>query len=120
MRDALATVLYQGSVLPCIEAHGRFHPFATLNDGASLPASIAALFEDWARYHPTLARAAVMADALDAFRHGRWDVAASKFEALGQTPADSKLATLYLGRITHFRQHPPTEGWDGVTNFTTK
>ena len=58
MRDALATVLYQGSVLPCIEAHGRFHPFATLNDGASLPASIAALFEDWARYHPTLARAA--------------------------------------------------------------
>ena len=69
---------------------------------------------------PTLARAAVLADALDAFRHGRWDLAASKFEALGQTPADSKLASLYLGRITHFRQHPPPEGWDGVTNFTTK
>ena len=58
MSYALATVLYQGSALPCIEVHGRFHPFATLKDGASLPASIATLFEDWARYHPLLARAA--------------------------------------------------------------
>jgi 2-keto-4-pentenoate hydratase/2-oxohepta-3-ene-1,7-dioic acid hydratase in catechol pathway len=58
MSYALATALYQGRALPCIEVHGRFHPFATLKDGASLPASIATLFEDWARYHPMLVRAA--------------------------------------------------------------
>jgi adenylate cyclase len=30
------------------------------------------------------------------------------------------LYALYLQRIEHYRQHPPGEGWDGVTVFETK
>lgn len=67
-----------------------------------------------------LERAKGTAEALAAFRARRWDEAQARFEALGQHPADTKIAKLYLGRIAHFRDHPPPEGWDGVAIFTTK
>ncbi len=62
------------------------------------------------------------ADFEAAFAHYQkqdWDAAESALRALNQrTPR--KLYDIYLERIAHFREAPPSADWDGVFVYTTK
>jgi adenylate cyclase len=58
--------------------------------------------------------------ALALVRAQRWDEAQQRIEALQAAHPQRGLYRLYLGRIAHYRVHPPGAGWDGVTTFETK
>jgi adenylate cyclase len=58
--------------------------------------------------------------ALALVRGQRWDEAAQCIGALQAAHPGRALYALYLGRIAHYREHPPGPGWDGVTTFDTK
>jgi adenylate cyclase len=53
-------------------------------------------------------------DGLEQYRKRDWDKAEAAFtEAAAYSPGD-KLCSLYLGRIAHMKQQPPSDAWDGV------
>jgi adenylate cyclase len=56
---------------------------------------------------------------LDAYRKMDWDRAAALLEQQGHS-SESKLQELYRGRISHYRDHPPEQDWDGVFTHVTK
>ncbi|HET7776846.1 MAG TPA: adenylate/guanylate cyclase domain-containing protein, partial [Azospira sp.] len=58
--------------------------------------------------------------ALRCYRAQEWDQAELQLMNLSRLNAESRLYHLYAERIAHLRQHPPGDGWDGVTNFETK
>jgi len=58
---------------------------------------------------------------LHQYRSQQWDAAEQGLQALIKNDASPRYVyTLYLERITHLREHPPGEQWDGVTTFETK
>ena len=57
--------------------------------------------------------------ALAAYRARDWDNAEAKLNVL-KSNNPIKLWDVYLQRITHFRQVPPPEDWDGVFTYTSK
>jgi adenylate cyclase len=59
-------------------------------------------------------------EALAAVRAQRWDEASAILAELQALSPERGLYHLYVGRIAYFREHPPGEGWDGVTTFETK
>ncbi|MHB1174754.1 MAG: CHASE2 domain-containing protein [Sulfuriferula sp.] len=67
----------------------------------------------------TLAAAQRFAGALAAYRAQRWDEAETLLSAL-QAETPSKLYTLYIERLTHLRDNPPGEDWDGVWIYESK
>jgi adenylate cyclase len=58
--------------------------------------------------------------ALALVRGQQWDAAQAAIEALALAHPACALYALYLGRIAHYRAHPPGQEWDGVTSFDTK
>ncbi len=58
--------------------------------------------------------------ALRFYRAQEWDQADVQIYNLLRQEPDCHLYQLYASRIAHCRQHPPGEGWDGVTTFDTK
>ncbi len=58
--------------------------------------------------------------ALAAVRAQQWDEAMAIIVELQTLSPDRGLYTLYTERIAYYREHPPGEGWDGVTTFETK
>ena len=58
--------------------------------------------------------------ALGYYRAQLWDEAEARLVLLQKAQPESRLYRLYAERVTHFRQNPPGEGWDGVTTFATK
>ncbi len=58
--------------------------------------------------------------ALRAYRAQAWDEADVHLYNLLREAPDCRLYRLYAERVAHCRQHPPGEGWDGVTTFETK
>jgi len=58
--------------------------------------------------------------ALRGFRLQNWDKAEMDFINLSRVNSDRELYQVYLDRITHYRNEPPGEGWDGVFTHTTK
>ena len=58
--------------------------------------------------------------ALKAYRAQQWDEVDSLLINLGRMSPDRKLYTIYEQRVAYLRQHPPGEGWDGVTKFEIK
>jgi adenylate cyclase len=58
--------------------------------------------------------------ALREFRLQNWDEAEEEFSNLGQADSGRQLYQIYLDRISHFRQEPPGDDWDGVFTHTTK
>ncbi|MBI2308645.1 MAG: adenylate/guanylate cyclase domain-containing protein [Rhodocyclales bacterium] len=54
------------------------------------------------------------------YRAQDWDQADVQLYNLTRQAPDCKLYQLYAERIAYYRQHPPGEGWDGVTTFETK
>lgn len=81
-----------------------FEPLALANDLDE------ATRHELARWHAALA----------AVRAQRWDEAEALLEELRQLSPARALYALYAERIAYYRQHPPGEGWDGVTTFETK
>ncbi|MFC5300282.1 CHASE2 domain-containing protein [Azospira restricta] len=81
-------------------------------------------------YEPLAAVGEVGQDVLDAlklwqqvlrlYRAQDWDQADVQLYNLTRQAPDCKLYRLYAERIAYYRQHPPGEGWDGVTTFETK
>ena len=61
-------------------------------------------------YHATLAL----------YREQKWDEAEAGFNALRANDPDQMLYELYLDRISHFREEPPGDNWDGVYTHTSK
>ena len=61
-------------------------------------------------YHATLAL----------YREQKWDEAEAGFKGLKQSDSERLIYDIYLDRISHFRDNPPGEGWDGVYTHTTK
>jgi adenylate cyclase len=58
--------------------------------------------------------------ALAAVRAQNWDLAMEIIVQLQALAPDRGLYSLYTERIAYYRDHPPGEGWDGVTTFETK
>jgi len=58
--------------------------------------------------------------AMKAYYIQEWDQAASYFRQVQEMSPERKLYQVYLDRITEFRQHPPSDDWDGVFTYTTK
>ncbi|MGE5624381.1 MAG: CHASE2 domain-containing protein [Bacillota bacterium] len=58
--------------------------------------------------------------ALGLYRNQDWDNAEREFFALQQANPGKALYSMYLDRITYFKNHPPGAGWDGVFVFKTK
>jgi adenylate cyclase len=54
------------------------------------------------------------------YRKQDWDAAQQALEKLLNDEPESMLYALYLERITHFREEPPGENWDGVFTHKTK
>ena len=54
------------------------------------------------------------------YRIGEWEQAEAALLQLVDRDPSSKLYKLYLERVSHYRQTPPPEPWDGVCTFTTK
>jgi len=59
-------------------------------------------------------------EALAAVRAQRWDEASAILAELRALAPERGLYQLYVERIAYYREHPPGEGWDGVTTFETK
>jgi len=86
--------------------------------------------EPVAIYEPLGFSGAVAKETLDAlklwhqvlrlYRSQDWDQAELQLMNLTRLAPEAKLYKLYAERIAHLRQHPPGEGWDGVTTFETK
>jgi adenylate cyclase len=68
----------------------------------------------------TLDELAAWDAALALVRTQRWDEAEQRIYALQHAHPERGLYALYLARLSHYRLHPPGEGWDGVTTFETK
>ena len=58
--------------------------------------------------------------ALKNFRAQSWDKAELDFFNLNRTNPDRMLYTVYLDRITKYRNEPPGDDWDGVFTHTSK
>ena len=58
--------------------------------------------------------------ALKSFRAQNWDQAETAFFALSQIHPDRFLYQVYLDRVTHYRDHLPSDDWDGVFTHTSK
>lgn len=57
------------------------------------------------------------AQGFGAYSKKNWDEAEKIFGALKEK---DQLYEVYLSRISHFRQNPPEEGWDGTTVLESK
>lgn len=57
---------------------------------------------------------------LKAYRAQNWDQADTLLINLRRMSPDTALYDIYEKRIAYLRQHPPGDGWDGVTKFETK
>jgi adenylate cyclase len=71
---------------------------------------------------PNLSALPLFEEALQSYREQRWDDAESQFSDLLNKHKDTGevLYTLYLERISHLRQDPPSANWDGAFTFTKK
>ncbi|MFT5658539.1 MAG: adenylate cyclase, partial [Gammaproteobacteria bacterium] len=58
--------------------------------------------------------------ALKSFRAQNWDKAEVDFFNLSRTNPDRYLYQVYLNRVTHYRNEPPGDSWDGVYTHTSK
>ena len=58
--------------------------------------------------------------ALMNFRAQSWDKAEMDFFNLNRSNPERFLYEVYMDRITHYRNEPPGDDWDGVFTFTTK
>lgn len=63
---------------------------------------------------------ALWQQALRLYRAQDWDGAERQLIGLKERSPARKLYEIYLGRVAHYRTHPPGESWDGVTTFETK
>lgn len=60
------------------------------------------------------------AEGLAAYRSQSWDLAQAQFsECLKMDPGD-RPSQLFIARLQHFREHPPSPDWDGVWRFQEK
>ena len=50
---------------------------------------------------------------LKSYRERRWDDAEREIAALERADPKRKIYRIYLDRIDHYRQHPPSDDWDG-------
>ena len=59
-------------------------------------------------------------EGLQAYRACDWGRAESCFNACLAVAPDDKPSKLFLSRVSHFREHPPAAGWDGVWSLSEK
>lgn len=58
--------------------------------------------------------------ALKSFRAQNWDKAEMDFFNLNRSNPDRFVYQVYLDRVTHYRNNPPGDDWDGVFTHTSK
>jgi adenylate cyclase len=107
-REAAPEFLYRE--LDLVKVKGKNEPvpiFEPLGLAGQVDESIRTAVETW---HA----------ALGLMRAQQWDAAQQAIEKLAAAHPLDGLYPLYLGRIAHYRQHPPGEEWDTVTVFDTK
>ena len=68
----------------------------------------------------TLAHLNLHHEALALYRRQDWDGAEPLLLRLQKWQPQSGLYALYLERMAHFRENPPSADWDGVFNFEKK
>jgi adenylate cyclase len=96
--------------LDLVRVKGKNEPVAIFEPIALAQDTDAATKAEVARWH----------EALAAVRAQRWDEASAILAELQALSPERGLYHLYVERIAYFREHPPGEGWDGVTTFETK
>ena len=107
-RAQVKDILYREVDRVCVkgkdEPVGIFEPIGLVSDVAP------AVHEEIRLWH----------QALRYYRQQDWDQAELQLFNLSRLNPDCPLYALYTRRITHYRAHPPGEGWDGVTRFDSK
>lgn len=89
--------------------------------GKDLPVSIfAPLGPTAAQDDHVLEQLETYHEALRLYREQAWDEAEARMRSLQLSDPEHKIYQLYLERIDHFRQRPPSIDWDGVFTHTTK
>jgi adenylate cyclase len=58
--------------------------------------------------------------ALALYRAQEWGQAEAGFKSLQRSDAERMIYEIYLDRLSHFRENPPGENWDGVYTHTSK
>ncbi len=58
--------------------------------------------------------------AIKQYRAQNWDAAERDIFGLSQLDPERKIYKIYLDRIMHFRENPPTADWDGSFTHTSK
>ncbi len=59
-------------------------------------------------------------EGLTHYRNQQWERAESSFQACLTLDPQDQTAKVFIGRIQHFRAHPPESGWTGVWSFHEK
>jgi adenylate cyclase len=106
---AAAVPEYSYRTLDCVRVKGKLEPVKILEPVAEtiqLTPSMLELLQRWE-------------SALDAYGHQDWDTAEQNIRKL-LAHDDRPLYHLYLERIAHFRETPPSSDWDGVYTYTSK
>ncbi|TFW18349.1 CHASE2 domain-containing protein [Duganella callida] len=96
--------------LDLVRVKGKNEPVAIFEPLALARDTDQATLDEVARWHAALA----------AVRAQRWDEADAMLAELRALAPQRGLYQLYVGRIAHYRAHPPGDQWDGVTTFETK
>jgi adenylate cyclase len=96
--------------LDLVRVKGKNEPVAIFEPIALVQDTDEATKQEVARWH----------EALAAVRAQRWDEASAILAELQALSPQRGLYQLYVERIAYYRDHPPGEGWDGVTTFETK
>jgi adenylate cyclase len=68
----------------------------------------------------TLSELKLYEQARKYYRQQQWDLAELQFINLQKQSPMTKLYSVYLDRIQHFRANPPDDNWDGVFTYKTK
>jgi adenylate cyclase len=96
--------------LDLVRVKGKNEPVAIFEPVALEQDVDAATRDELQRWHTALA----------AIRAQRWDEAVTMLAQLQTMSPARGLYQLYRERIAYYRDHPPGDGWDGVTTFETK
>ena len=59
-------------------------------------------------------------DGIQKYRLGAWDNAIAAFEQVLALNRQDALTEIYIERCHYFKEHPPSDDWDGVWRMTSK
>jgi len=107
-RDAVDDYVYRE--LDLVKVKGKDQPVAIFEPVAMMEEMAEAELEELDRFH----------ECLRQYRQQHWEIAETGLNELRNSYPDRLLYTIYLERITLYKQEPPGQDWDGVYIHKTK